>query len=48
MWINERVREREKKKKNINDINMEFKYVRSMIPFIKGNVIKHQRGLIPN
>ena len=37
LWINGRMREREK---NINDI--EFQYVRSMRDLIKGGVIKHQ------
>lgn len=38
MWINEKIRKKEKK--NINDIL--FQYVRSMSHFIKGSVIKHQ------
>lgn len=38
VWINGRMREREKK--NINDI--EFQYVRSMSHLIKDSVIKHQ------
>ena len=39
MQINGRVREREKKKRKMNDI--EFKYVRSKIDIIKVKVIKH-------
>ena len=43
LWINGRMREREK---NINDIK--FQYVRSMSDLIKGSVIKHQYRFIHN
>lgn len=43
MWINGRMREREKK--NTNDIK--FQYVRSMSNLRKRSVIKHQYAFIP-
>ena len=46
LQINGKVREREREKKNINDLG--FQYVRSMGHLIKADVIKHQYQLIYN